>query len=130
MSTEPSQGGGTAGATSAGGGSTGATSSGGGTGTSAIIPTTTFKVTKPTMGDILQTDKDTYIAVVGGKPNPSWTAFESPMDTSKANAYQHHPTSTTASGKGQSRREKVRKQHLRKELPTYLPLSIQKKRDH
>ena len=113
---QENQGGGAAGATSTGGGSTGATSSTGGgptgatsatggssegsTGTSAVSSTSTFKVTQPTMGGILQTDKDTYVAVVGGKPSPSWTGLKSPMDTSKVNAYQHRPTSTTASGKG------------------------------
>jgi hypothetical protein len=114
-----SQGGGAAGATSAGGGSKGATSttgggstratsSGGGTGPSAASPTT-FKITKPTMGHILQTDKDTYVVVVGGKPNPSWTALERPMDTSKVNTYQHYPVSRTTSGKGQNRREEGQK---------------------
>jgi hypothetical protein len=64
------------------------------------------------MGDILLTDKDIYVAVVGGKPNPSRTALERPMDTSKVNAYQHRSTSTTASGKGQSRREEGQKAPL------------------
>ena len=87
-----STGGGSTGATSStGGGSTGATSATGGssegnTGTSAASSTSTFKVTRPTMGGILQTDKDTYVAVVGGKPNPSWTGLESPMDTIKESA--------------------------------------------
>ena len=136
---QENQGGGAAGATSTGGGSTGATSStgggstgatsatggssGGNTGTSAASSTSTFKVTHPTMGGILQTDKDTYVAVVGGKPNPSWTGLESPMDTSKVNAYQHRPTSTTASGKGQSRREEGQKTVFvegTSDLPTFI----------
>jgi hypothetical protein len=124
-----STGGGSTEATSAtGGGFTGATSatgrgSGGSTGTSAASPTTTFKVTQPNMGGILQTDKETYIVVVGRKRNPSWTRLESPMDTSKLNAYQHCHTSTTASGKGQSRREKGQKTVFvegTSDLPTFI----------
>jgi hypothetical protein len=45
------------------------------------------------------------------------------MDTSKANAYQHRPISTTASGKGQSRREEGRKATFAEgtsDLPTFI----------
>ena len=65
------------------GGSTGATSTGGGP-AGATSPTATLKVIKPTMGEILQVDKDAFVAVVGGKPNSVWTALESPMDADVA----------------------------------------------
>jgi hypothetical protein len=42
------------------------------------------------------------------------------MDTTKANAYQHLPTSTTASGKGQSRSEEGQKAPFVSDLPTFI----------
>jgi hypothetical protein len=78
---------------------------------------------KANMGGILQTDNNRCVAVVGEKPNSSCTALESPMHTSKVNAYQHRPTSTTASGKGQSRREEGQRAPFvegTSDLPTFV----------
>jgi hypothetical protein len=58
-----------------------------------------FEVTKPKMGDVMQLNKDTYIVVVGGKPNGSWTGVEKPRDLAEVTAYQHRPTLTNESTK-------------------------------
>ena len=73
-------------------GSGGSGSGGGGTsGNTSPTPTstTTFMITKPLMGDILQTDKDTYVAVIGGKPKADWTGLETAMDLNNIDPDQH-----------------------------------------
>jgi hypothetical protein len=65
-----------------------------------------FEVTKPKMGEVMQLNKDTYVAVVGGKPNASWTGLETPMDLSEVTAYQHRPTLTNESTKARANRIK------------------------
>jgi hypothetical protein len=109
------------GAMSAGGSSTGATCTGGGP-AGASSPTAAFKVIKPTMGEILQADKDAFVAVVGKKPNFGWTARESPWTPTRST-----PTNTSLLRLQQAERDKPdvrkgRKQRFWKEPPTY-PLS-------
>ena len=60
------------------------------------------EVTKPKMGEVMQLSKDTYVAVVGGKPDASWTGLEKPMDLSEVTAYQHRPMLTNASTKARA----------------------------
>jgi hypothetical protein len=68
--------------------------------------TNKFEVTKPRMGEVMQLSKDTYVAVVGGKPNMDWTGLELPMDLSEVTAYQHRPLLTNASTKARADRIK------------------------
>ena len=80
------------GGSGSGGAGTGGSGSGGGTGggtSPTPTSTNTFSVTKPLMGDILRTDKDTYVAVVGGKPKADWTGLEKTMDLKNIDPDQH-----------------------------------------
>jgi hypothetical protein len=52
----------------------------------------------------MQLSRDTFVAVVGGKPNANWTGLEMPMDLSEVTAYQHRPMLTNQSTKARANR--------------------------
>ena len=66
----------------------------------------TYKVERPQMGAVLQTDVDKFVAVVGGKPKPDWSGLEEPITSSVVEATRHRPTATSPNTQGREHRRK------------------------
>jgi hypothetical protein len=77
----------------------------------ATLELNKFEVIKPKMGDVMRLKKDTYVAVVGGKPNAIWTGLEKPMDLAEVTAYQHRATLTKESTQARANRIKGQDKH-------------------